>query len=453
MNITKTNTDNLNATLTIKLGKTDYETRVAKVLEDYRKKASIKGFRPGKVPASLINKMYKKAVVADEINKLLSENLNDYIKNENINILGDPMPSETQQKQIDWENDEEFEFSFDLGLAPQFEIAVDKKDKIAEYEIAVDDKMIETCTNSYTRRFGKFVEVNEVSDIEMVKGDLKQIDEKGNLVEGGLLVENVNLLLELAKDENEKKAFIGAKNGDSVKFNVKKMLPNDTELTGLLKISKEELDALQGTFEIIITAISRFDKAELNKELFDSVFGVESNINTEEEFKNKIIEDIKQNLNRESNFKFTLDAKELLQKKVNFNLPENFLKRWLLFANEGKFTAEQIEKEYPLFENDMKWQLLKSQLIKGNKLEVTQEEIVETAKNNARMQFAQYGINNMPDEQIDAFATNILKREGEARRIVEKAMEEKVITFVRANATINTKQITVDEFNKLFETA
>jgi trigger factor len=451
MNITKTNTDNLNATLTIKLGKDDYESRVAKVLEDYRKKASIKGFRPGKVPASLISKMYRKAVLVDEINKTISESLNNYIKEEKINILGDPMPSESKNKAIDWDNDEEFEFAFDLGLAPEFALEVGSKDKIASYQIKVDDKLIETYTDSYTRRFGKFIEVDAVADNEMIKGELKQVDNKGNAIEGGVLVENASILLELSKDEKEKKAFKGAKVGETVKFDVKKLFPNDAELTSLLKISKEELDGIEGHFSMSIAAISRFDKAELNKELFDSVFGVESNITTEQEFKDKIVEDIKLNLKRETDFRFTIDVKEYLLKKVNIALPAEFLKRWLTYVNEGKFTAEQIEAEFPLFENDMKWQLVKSKIVKDNSIEVKEEEIVEVAKANARMQFAQYGINNMPEEQIDAFAVNMLKREGEARRMIEKAMEDKVISYVRDNVTINSKEVTTEEFNKLFE--
>jgi trigger factor len=450
MNITRQNIDELNATMKLSVGKEDYEERVNKVLNDYRRKANMPGFRPGKVPASLINKMYRKSVLADEINKLVSEKINEYIKAEDIHVLGDPMPNETENKVIDWDDDTEFEFVFDLGIAPEIDATVSKKDKIVFYDIKPDDKMVNNYIESHTRRYGKFSDAEVVEENELVKGDIAETDAGGNLVEGGIVSVGASIYLELAKDENEKKAFIGAKVGDTVKFDIKKTFPNNFEIANILKIEKEKVDEAPSSFQFTIGSISRFEKAELNQELFDKVYG-EGKVTSEEEFRNKIDEELNNNLSKDTDYKFHLDSKAYLLKKLNLKLPNDFLKRWVAFANEGKISPEQIEKEFPIFEEDMKWQLIKNKIAKNNNFEVQQDEVVAYAKEVTRTQFRQYGINNMPDEQIETYAVSILKKENEVRKMVEKLLEDKVTVYIKENVTLDTKTISNEEFSKLFQ--
>lgn len=450
MNITRQNIDELNASLKLQFGKEDYEERVTKVLKDYRKKANIPGFRPGNVPIGIINKMYRKAVLADEINKLIGEKINDYIKAEDLHVLGDPLPSETQNKPLDFDNDTEFEFVFDLGLAPKFNIEFGKKDKITSYEIEIDDKMLDGHISSYTRRYGKFIETDTVVENEMIKGNLAQVDEAGNLVEGGIVSENVSIYLEIAKDEIEKKAFIGAKVGDTVKFDIKKAFPNDYEISNLLKIEKDKVESTPGHFQVKILSVSKFEQAALDTDLFDKVYG-EGIITSEEEFRNKITSEIKEQLAKDSDYKFLLDAKSFLLKKLDLKLPGAFLKRWVIAMNEGKFTEEQVDKDFPVFEEDMKWQLIKNKIAKDNNIEVKEDEVVDYSKEVTRMQFKQYGINNVPDEQIDMYAVNVLKNEKEVRKMVEKIMEDKVCAYIKENAALDIKKISNEEFGKLFQ--
>ena len=261
MNITRQNIDELNANLKLQVSKADYEERVSTKLNDYRKKANMPGFRPGKVPASLINKMYGKAILVEEINKLVSESINEYIKTQDIQVLGDPLPNETENKTIDFDSQTDFEFVFDIAISPEIDAKVTAKDKIDAYEIILDDAMVDNYISTYTRRFGKFVECNEVEENELVKGDIYQIDENGSLVDGGILSIDASIYLELAKDETEKKVFKGAKPGDVVKFDIKKAFPNDFEISNLLKIDKDKVAEIASYFQITIKNISRFDKA------------------------------------------------------------------------------------------------------------------------------------------------------------------------------------------------
>ncbi len=449
MNITKQNIDELNAKLSLQLGKDDYEERVSKVLKDYRRKAKIPGFRPGNVPFSLINKMYRKAVLVDEINKLVGEKLNEYLKSENISVLGDPLPNESENKTIDWDNDIDFKFVFDIGLSPEFELKISKKDKIKTYEIQIEDKMIDNYVNSYTKRYGRYAESEIVSENELIKGDLAQVDLEGNIVENGIKSENTSIYLELAKDENEKKTFKGTKVGDIVKFDIKKAFPNDTELANILKIDKEKVAEIQSTFQFTIKSILRFEKAEMNQELFNKIYGNDV-VTSDEQFRNKITEEIKDALKKETEYKFLLDAKAYYLKKFNLKLPVDFLKRWIKFANEGKLTEEQIEKEYPQFEENMKWQLIKNKIAKENNFEVKEDKVVEYSKEVTRNQFKQYGINNVPDEQINAYSVNLLKNEGEVRKMIDKLLEDQVLEYIKENVTADIKSISSEEFGKLF---
>ncbi len=451
MNISKELKDDLNAVLKVQISKDDYEPKVQQVLGDYRKKARIDGFRPGKVPAGLIQKLYGKTVMVEEINKLLSESVMKYIHDEHIHILGDPLPSENDQKEIDWETQKEFEFAFDLGLSPEFELNLTKKDKCTSYNILPNDKIIDTHIDNYLRRYGAFKTCESVADgKEMLKGSMVEMSAEGAVKDNGIVTSESTIYLEFLKDEEIKKQFITLKQNDTISFNLRKAYPNDVELATILHLKKEEIADNNSDFQFTISSISIFEKSEINQELFDKIYG-ENNVKTEEEFRAKVEEEIKANLSRESDYKFRLDTKEMLLKKVDFNLPTSFLKRWIEISNEGKYTAEQLDKEFPKFERDLKWQLIQNKIVKEHDLKISDEEILEFAKAQTRLQFEQYGMFNVPEEHVTNYAEESLKREDDRRRMFERKFEDKVIDFVRETVTIQIKDTSTEEFDKLFE--
>lgn len=450
MNISKELKDNLNAVVKVRINKDDYEPRVKKVLSDYQKKARIDGFRPGKVPSGLINKMYGKSAMVEEINKLLSENLMKYIHDEKIHILGDPLPSEKEQKEIDWENSSEFEFAFDLGLSPDFEVKLSKKDKLKVYSILPNDKLIETYSDNYARRYGAFKTCTTIEDgKEMVKGSFVEMAD-GAVKENGIVVPESTIYLEFMKDEEIKKLFIGLKDGDKATFNLAKAYPNNVELATILHMKKEEVGNIDSDFQLTITAVSKFEKAEINQELFDKIYG-EGNVTSVDEFRKKISDEIQLNLSRESDYKFRMDAKELIMNEINFTLPVAFLKRWIFTSNEGKFTMEQIDQDFGKFEKDFKWQLIQNKIVTEQDLKITDEEILDFAKEQTRMQFEQYGLFNVPDEHIVNYAQESLKREEDRRRMFERKYEDKVLEYVRTAVSCENKEVTSEEFDKLLE--
>ena len=450
MDITKENIDQLNAVLSIRLEAKDYEERVNTVLTDYRRKARIDGFRPGKVPFGLISKMYRKPVLVDEINKLVSESVSSYLAEQKLYILGDPIPSKKETKSVDWDHDSEFEFAFDLGLAPEIDVTVSPKDKITYYRIETDDEVIGKYIESYTQRFGSYKEAEEIAEKDIIKAAVAQVDSDGYPLEGGLQVEDASLSAEVIKDEKIKKQFLAAKKGDKLIIDLRKAYPSDAELAGILQVTKDKIGGIEGNFSVSIHEISRFEHAKINQELFDKVFG-EGTVNSEEEFKSKIAEEAERGLRLDADYRFRIDTKELMMKKFTAPLPEEFLKRWLTLANEGKYTEEQIDHEFVHFLEDLKWQLIKDKIVKENKLEVNEENMKSAAKDYARIQFSQYGMSNIPDEHLEEFAQRMLAREEDRKNIAAKAIEEKIFEFVKSVVKIDEKKITVEKFNKLFE--
>jgi trigger factor len=450
MNITKENLDELNAVLKVKVGKEDYDEKVNNVLKDYRKKAKIDGFRPGKVPLGLINKMYRKPVLADEINKLVSESISKYLLEEKLNVLGEPLPHEEEKPSIDWDNDTEFEFAFDLGLAPDLEFSVSNKDKVPFYRIKIDEELRNKYIDNYTSRLGSFKTVDEVVENEMIKADIVQLNEGGDVKENGISAADASISVEMVKDDKIKKQFIGTKVGDIVNVDLKKAFPSDAELTSMLKIEKEQVKEVTGVFQVTIKSISKYEKAEINQELWDKLYG-EGQVKTKEEFTKKIDEEIRINLERDSEYRFRLDIKDALVKKFKKALPKEFLIRWLLEVNEGKFTREDIEKDYDHFEEDLKWQLIRDKFIQENEIKVSDEEVLDTAKEFTRAQFMQYGLSNVPDEQLEAYARESLKREKDRKSLYEKKYEDKVVELLKEMVKLDEKEISSEKFDKLFE--
>ena len=445
MNITKENLDDLNAILTIEISKPDYEEKVETVLKDYRKKATLKGFRPGMTPIGLIKKMYGTAAKIEEINKLVGESIQKYITDEKLEILGDPMQKIDDEEMFDFENKDDFSFSFELGLTPVFEIKLSKKNKLNFYEIGVDEKMKNGYVDNYTRRFGDIHDVETVEENDVLYGKMEAVD---NIVEG-LSDEESSFSVDLIKDDEIKQKFIGKTINDTVDFDLRKAFPNETEIAGILRKKTEEIKTIAGIFRFTINRISRFKPAETGQELFDKVYG-KGVVSTQEEFMQKIEEEIAANLKLESEYKLSLDAKKLALDKTTFDLPEEFLKKWLLKANK-EATQEQIDSEFEQFKNDLKWRLIVNKAASEHKVQISEEDMMSEAEKITRSQFYQYGMYNVTDEQISNYAKETLKREADVKRIADKILDNKVIEIIKNLVKIEPKNVTAEEFDKLFK--
>ena len=449
MNIVRKDLDQNNALVTLVIEKADYTEQVDKKLKETRKKANIPGFRPGMVPAGLIKKMYGKQMLAEEINKLVSDSLYNYIRENNVNLLGEPLPNETEQKPIDFDNQEDFEFVFDLGIAPEFEVELTKKDKVKFYNITVSDEMIENQVKSYTGRYGKYIQEEVVEEKDMLKGELLEMVD-GKVNESGLKVQDATLTASYMKDDEQKALFIGAKKGDIIVFNPSKAFESETEISSMLKISKDAVKDVVSDFQFKIESITRYHESEIDQELFDKVYG-EGTVTSEEEFRTKIKENIQENLTSDSEYKFGVDAQKMLVEKYNeLVFPDAFLKRWVLSSNEN-LTQETLEEDFPKMIENLKWQLIKNKLEKANDLKVEIADIDGYARKMAKAQFAQYGMIGMDDEIIANYAKDMMKKEETVRNIMDKVAEEKILAIIKEAVKLDNKEVTIEEFNKMFE--
>jgi trigger factor len=451
MNISKNNIDELNAVVTIKIERPDYEERVDEILKDYRRKARFDGFRPGKVPQGLVNKMYRKPVLIEEVNKILGESLGKYFVDEKIHILGEPLPHSEEMNNINWDSDAEFEFSFDIGLSPELDFTISEKDKIPYYLIKIDEEECNKQIDRIRLRLGAYKDVEEVTDNELIKADLTEVNKKGEEVEGGLHIENTSLGLEYIKDAKIKKKFTGCRSGDQVIINVKKAFENETDLAALLKIDKEKLGDIINDFKVVIKSVSKFEKAEINQDLFDRIYGKDV-IKTEEEFNTKVEDELKSSYKQNSDYKFRLDAKDLYLDKFKNDLPVEFLKRWLMRSGEDKINREQIDKDFDHFAENLKWQLIKGKVIRENELKLTEDELLAYVMNILRQQFIQYyGIAEVPAQTVEKYARESLNKEEERNKYSEGLLEDKVFEFIQKTVKLDTKEVTLEKFNKMFE--
>lgn len=452
MNVTLNNIDLVNATIKVEVVKADYVNEVDKTLKNLRKTAVVDGFRKGMVPQSRIQKLYGKSVLVDEINKLVSNKLYDYIRENKLNILGEPLPGAGEQKPLDFDNQEDYEFTFDIGLAPEVSVNLSKSDKLPYYNIEISDEMIDKQINSFKANYGTYDQVEEIEGKDMAKGLLAEMDEEGKLKENGIRIEEAVLMPSYMKDEEEKNKFMGAKKNSVILFNPYKAYEgNEVELSSFLKIDKENVKDYTGDFSFEIKEITRYKEAEINQDLFDKVFEAGS-VNSEEEFRAKIKEMISQQLLPESNYKFLLDARKLLEEKTaDMQFPDEFLKRWLLASNTER-TPESLENDYPRIIEDLRFHLIKEQLVKDNDIKVEPDDIKEYARQATRAQFAQYGMTNIPDQLLDNYSQEMLKKEETVRGLVDKAVEDKLVNVLKEKFTLDVQEITVEDFQKLFET-
>ena len=454
MEIIKDQIDELNANIKIQLTAEDYNPKVESALRDIKKKANMKGFRPGMVPMGLIKKMYGQNVILEEVNKLISESLTKYITDEKINIIGEPIPSEKQVTPLNFDKQKEFEFIFDIGIRPEFELSLNEDIEIPFYNIQPDDELINKYIDSHTSKYGTMNSIDEVIEGAFIKGNFIQLNADGSETENGVLTEMASVSVDHIKDEGLKKLFIGAKIDDDIISSFKNAFSGDAELAKLLGVDKDNAEALSSDYKYVIKEITKFDKAEVNQELFDKVYG-EGEVKSEEEFKEKIIAEIKQNSLRDSDYKFSLDAREKLIADVNMALPEEFLKKWLLMKDEyKKVKEEEFEKDFPKFMTDIKWQLITAKIVEDNKIEVSHDEVKDLAIQYTEMQFVQYGLpaGSFPKEQLEQYATEqFLKKEDEVRRLYDKKYEDKVVEHVKGAVKLDEKDISLEGFNKMFE--
>ena len=450
MNISLKNNDTTSGIIKREIGQSDYAEQVEKSLKNIRKKANIPGFRKGMVPMGMIKKMYGKQALAEEINKLVSEKLYHYIQENKLNILGEPLPNQTEQKAIDFNTQEEFEFCFDVALAPEIKIELSKKDKLPYYKVKIDDEMVSKQLDAYRANFGSYDKVDEVEEKDLVKGVIAEL-ENGAVKEGGIVVEDAILMPSYIKNEEERKKFLGAKNNTVVIFNPNKAYDGaEAEIASLLKIDKSKVAETTSDFSFEIKEITRHKDAEMNQELFDKVFG-EGIVTSEEEFKNKIVEALTEQYVPQSDFKFLEDAREMLVGKVGeLKFADSILKRWLLVANE-KNTPEKVEEDYPQIIKDLTYHLIKESIVKDNEIKVEDADVETFAKRVAKSQFAQYGMLSVPEDVLDNYAKDMLKNKQTLQNIIERAVEEKIAAWLKEQVELEEKEVSTEEFNKLFE--
>ena len=447
MNVSHSNIDQLNAVISIEIEKADYADRVKKSLRAYGERANIPGFRRGHVPYGVLVKMFGKAVKAEEVNRLISESLYNYISDNKLNILGEPMTAEDQT--IDIENDENFTFKFDIAVAPEINVTIDNNITVPYYNIAVSDDMVAKQDEMFRQRQGKQITVEGVSEErDLIKGSMVEL-ENGAAKEGGIVVESTILSPAYIKAEKEK--FEGVKVGDKVVFNPAAACQDSVgELASMLNIDREVAGEVKNDFEMTVTEITHLQPAEHDQEFFDGIFGKDA-VKSEEEYTAKIREMIASQLVPESEYRFGIDARKAIEAAVGeIELPAEFLKRWLVATNE-KYTEENIAEEYGKMEADLKWHLIKEHIAKVFEVKVGEEDLKAIAINVTRQQFAQYGMSNVPEELLENYSQEMMKSKESRAQLIDRATEDKIQGAIKNAVKLEVKEVSTEEFGKLFQ--
>jgi len=447
MNITQEKVDNLNSIVTIKIEAGDYQAKVDKAIRENAKKAKIAGFRPGMVPPAHIKKMYGKSILVDTINNLLSDSLNSYITDNNIEVLGQPLPKIDDSKDYNWDFAEDFEFNYEVGLAPEFDVNFSSADKLTQYEIKVDDETLAARIKNIRRSYGKMTNPDVSADDDVLYCELKQLSPDGSVFEDGIS-NTTSVRLDQIKDEKIKKQLIGLKKEDVLTFDIQKAFENDAaKVAGLLKIEEDEAADLRSHFQLTVKNVNRLEESDLNQEFFDKLFG-EGAVTTEEEFKAKITEEVEGMSAQDTERKLQNDIYNYALNKIQFDLPDEFLKRWLKATNE-KLTDEELDKDYDSFAKNLKWTLIENKIIKDNKLEIKYEDVFELAKQRLDAQFRMYSPQPLSEEQLGQYTVQYLQNKENGNKIFEEVKAVKTLDFLKSIVTLDKKQVTHDEFSKL----
>ena len=448
MKISFENADKVNGQLTIVVEEADYNEKVEKTLKDYRKKANIPGFRPGQAPLSLIKKQVGEQVKMDELNKLVGETIYSYLKDNNIQFLGEPLPSAKQEAQ-DLAKPAPYTFVFDIAVAPEIDLELTDKDKLDYYEITVDDKLVDEQVDMFASRAGKYEQVEKYQAKDMLKGDMKELNADGSEKEGGIVKEGAVLMPEYIKVDDQKKLFKGLKRGQVVVFNPKKAFPeSEIEVSSMLGISKEEAANVDSDFAFHVLEITRYVKAPVNQELFDAIYG-EGAVKDEADFRSKIAEGIANQLVSNSEYKLLQDLRAYCEKKVGkLVFPEEMLKRVMRTKVKD---AKEVDEKFDASLEELKWHLIKERLVKANDVKVNDDDVLDAARLQARIQFAQYGMSNLPDETVDNYAREMLKNRETLDGFVDRAVENKLVEALKKVVKLKKKKVSLDDFNKMME--
>lgn len=449
MDIIKEELDSLNAILKIKVTPEDYASKVEGELKKIRKNANLPGFRAGHVPMGVIKKSYGQKVLADELNKILQESLYNYITENKLDVLGNPLPKETEEKGS-FENPDSFEFVYELGLAPAFEVKLSGKDKVAYNTIKIDDELLTKEVENLAKRYGKLSTTEKVGETDMVLGSFAQLDVDGNLLEGGITSEGT-ITVEFLTDEAAKKALLGKKAGDVVVVDPKAVSKGTDDLSKMLNISNEDAEALATNFNFTIKEVKALEAAELNEELFKKLYGEETEVKTEADLRAKLKADMESVFAQDSDRLFKKAVSDKIIKKLDLKLPDTFLKKWIKASNDKEITEEQLEKEYPAYSKNLQNQLIENKIIKENEIKVTNDEVIDKTVELMKAQFAQYGMPiTFSDEEMKDQAKQVLGNQEEARKIFQMAYDDKLIAYYKETVKLDTKEVSQEEFVKLF---
>ncbi len=451
MNTTFEKVDAVNGLITMQIEKADYAENVEKELKNFRKKANMPGFRPGQVPMGLIKKRFGTEVKAEAVDKLIREKLYGYIRDEKLNVLGEPLPNEEKTPKTDFELQDDFTFVFDVALAPEFDAKLTGKDKVDYYTIEVSDDMVQKQVEAYAGRNGQYAKVEKYEPKDMVKGLLAELDADGNPKEGGVQVEGAVMLPDYMKNDEEKAKFADCKVNDVLVFNPSKAYnDSETELASLLRLKKEEVGEKKGDFSFQVEEITRYQPAPVDQNLFDHIFG-EGKVKSEEEFRNRIRQILSEQFQKDSEFKFMLDLRQHLMKRIGkLEFPETMLKRIMRLNNPDKeenFVEDNFERSL----EELTWQLAKEQLTEQFEIKLTQDDVLDAAKAVTKMQFAQYGMMEVPEELLNQYAQEMLKKKDQTESLVTRAIEQKIAAKAKETVKLNEKTVSLDDFNAMFK--
>lgn len=445
MEIVKNQIDDLNAELIIKIAPEDYQEKVDKTLADYKKQANIPGFRPGKVPMGMIRKRFGKSVLADELNKVLNQSIYEYIQKNDLDVLGNPLPSEDKEVKGDWDQPKEFEFIYEMGLAPNFDLKLNNKSKFPYYKVKIDKEMVDRQMDDLRRRYGKLSEAEKASEGDMIMGQFVELDEEGNIKEGGIM-NSSTVSIEFVEDEKVQKQLIGLKVGDQIKVDPRKLSKGAKDLASMLNISEEQAASISGEFQMTVNEIKHMEKAELNQEFYDKLFGKDE-IKSEKEFRERMEKDLEQMFEKDSKRILSRDVTDSLIEKTKIDLPDEFLKRWILAsAKDEELTREKVDADYENYRNNLKWQLIQNRIIKENELEAGQDEVMAYTKQMMASQYAQYGMPAPDDKELEETAQKLLSNQEQANGIYEQIYDQKLTEFYSNTVKLNEKKVSYDEF-------
>ena len=446
MKITQSKAKKMMANIKIEVSENDYSEKVNDVLKKYRKDAVVPGFRKGKTPMSIIEKQYKTSIVVDEVNKILQDSLYKHITENKLKVLGSPMP--LTDNEIDWKNNTDFVFEYEVGLAPDLSIKISQKDKLTYYNIKADDKLIENYCNDIAKRYGKMTNPSESIAGDLVYCLIQQLDATGEIDASGISNE-ATVSIDSIKDKKFQKQFVKIKADDILKLNVKEVFTNKADLAAMLKVSQGELEKLESNqFQFKVIRINRLAPAELNKDLFDKVYP-EKNVKSLKDFKAKIKEEAEKSFVMESDRMLKNDVVLFLVEKVKFDLPDEFLMRWLVKSSEKPLTLEQVKIDYPNYSKSLKWQLIENKILEDNDVKITNDDLISFTKDLVKRQMQQYGQANTDDKQLSDIAENILKNEDERKKISNQLFDEKTLIIYKDLFKLNQKSISYDDFVKL----